>query len=124
MLLTSGDKKILISSGIVDSFIYKQTGLSRQHFQELFCLDAFNHPHPCIGFGQLVEKFLDACDRLPLSLQVIGALPCGKDLDYWKAQLLKVSKTLPNDIMSRLKISYDSLDEEEKQIFLDIASSL
>ena len=91
MLLTSRDKKILISSGIAHSFIYKQMSLSRQHSQELFCLDAFNHPDPCIGFGQLVEKFLDACDRLPLSLQVIGALPCGKDLDYWKAQLLKVS---------------------------------
>ena len=121
ILVTSRNKKILRSYGIVDSSFYKQTGLNRQHARKLFCSHAFNHLHPRIGFEQLVEKFLDACDGLPLSLKVIGALLRGEDLEYWEAQLNKISKILPNDILSRLKISYDSLDEEEKQIFLDIA---
>jgi hypothetical protein len=97
-------------------------GLNRQHSQELFCSHAFGQPHPVVGFEEVVEKFLDACDGLPLSLKVLGALLRGKDdLKYWNAQLRKTSKILPSDIQSRLKISYDALDKEEKQIFLDIA---
>jgi hypothetical protein len=35
--------------------------------------------------------------------------------------LRKTSKVLPSDIKNSFKISYDALDREEKQIFLDIA---
>jgi hypothetical protein len=105
----------------VESFIYKQTGLNRQHSQELFCSHAFNQPYPVIGFEKEVEKLLDVCKGLPLCLKVIGALVCGKDLKYWEAQFNKISKIIPNDILSSLKISYDNLDPEEKKIFLDIA---
>lgn len=37
-----------------------------------------------------------------------------------KHNSIKYPKILPNDILSRLKISYENLDTE-KQIFLDIA---
>jgi hypothetical protein len=51
---------------------------------------------------------------------VFGALLYGKDdLKYWKDQFCKISKV--PDIQSRLKISYDSLDRQDKHIFLDIA---
>lgn len=43
------------------------------------------------------------------------------DFKYWEAQFHKIRKALPTDIHSRLRISYDSLDEEEKQIFLHVA---
>jgi len=121
IVVTSRNKDLLTSSGIAESFIYRQTGLNRQHSRELFCLHAFDQSYPLIGFEELVEKYLGACDGLPLSLKVIGALLCGKDLKYWEAQLHKISKILPSDILNRLRISYDSLDDEEKQIFLDIA---
>jgi hypothetical protein len=85
-------------------------------------MSAFGQPHPVIGFDEMVEKFLKVCNGLPLSLKVLGALLRGKDdLRYWKAQLQKTSKILPRDIQSTLQISYDALDEVEKQIFLDIA---
>jgi hypothetical protein len=54
-------------------------------------------------------------------LKSSGRFFMAKNLEYWKAQLRKISKILPEDIQKTLKISYDSLDEEEKQIFLDIA---
>jgi hypothetical protein len=53
---------------------------------------------------------------------VFGALLHGSnDLSYWYKQLDKLEKTLPEEIQERLKISYDALNIEEKQIFLDIA---
>eukprot|EP00253_Pinus_taeda_P012754 PITA_12754 len=122
LLITSRNKDVLTSSGIVESSIYTLKGLNRQQSQKLFCWHAFGQPDPDVGFEEVLEKFLDVCDGLPLSLKVLGGLLRGKDdLDYWNAQLHKTSKVLPSDIQSRLRISYDSLDKEEKQIFLDIA---
>ena len=66
---------------------------------------------------------MDSYHGFPLSLKVLGALLRGReDLNHWEAQLRKISKILPQDIQSTLQISYDGLDDEqEQQIFLDIA---
>lgn len=123
ILVTSRDKDILTKSGIAESSIYKLTGLNPQHSQQLFCSYAFSQPHPSPGFKDLVDEFVRACDGLPLSLKMFGALLCGKnDRSYWEGQLGKLRQTkLPDEILNRFKISYDALDVEEKQIFLDIA---
>jgi Leucine-rich repeat (LRR) protein len=124
ILVTSRNKDVLISSAIPESSIYRLTGLSRQQSQELFCSHAFHRSHPVLGFQQEVNMFLDVCDGLPLSVKVFGALLRGnEDLEYWKAQYREISESqsLPPDIQRSLKISYDSLNPREKQIFLDIA---
>jgi len=121
ILVTSRNKDVLTSSGITESSIYPLKGLNREHSQELFCLHAFGQPHPVVGFEEVVEKFLDVCDGLPLSLKVLGALLHGKDLWYWKEQLGKTKTILPREVRSTLEISYDALDTQEKEIFLDIA---
>jgi Leucine-rich repeat (LRR) protein/adenylate kinase len=122
ILVTSRYKNVLTRWGIEDRFIYKLEGLNPQHSTELFCQHAFHQSDPVAGFEQVVNEFVDACGRLPLSLKVIGALLYGeKNLEHWKAQLRQISKFLPADIQTRLRISYDSLNEEEKQIFLDTA---
>ena len=43
----------------------------------------------------------------------------GKEKSYWKEQLNGLK--LPIGIEKRLRVSYDSLEDEEKEIFLDIA---
>jgi len=121
ILITSRSKDVLKRSGVQESSIYNLIGLSKQHSLELFCLHSFHQPHPPPGFESLVKKFLKACGGLPSSLKVIGALLHGKDTSYWEDQLNKLGRILPNDIKRRLQISYDALDTEEKQIFLDIA---
>ncbi|GLJ33617.1 hypothetical protein SUGI_0675860 [Cryptomeria japonica] len=45
----------------------------------------------------------------------------GEDRKFWELELKKVKKTLPQDIHKRLRISIDTLDNEEKQIFIDVA---
>eukprot|EP00253_Pinus_taeda_P002727 PITA_02727 len=122
ILITSRNKDVLGSAGIGGSSIYTLKGLNVKRSQELFCWHAFGQPRPVVGFEKVVEEFLYVCNGLPLSLKVLGALLRGEDdLKHWNAQLRKTSKVLPEDIGSTLRISYDALDEEEKQIFLDIA---
>eukprot|EP00253_Pinus_taeda_P001263 PITA_01263 len=123
ILVTSRYKDVLTSSGIAESSIYKLTGLDEQYSQQLFCSYAFLQPHPPLGFEYLVDEFCMACGGLPLSLKVFGGLLCQKkDKSYWEGQLDKLRQIkLPTEIQERLKISYNALDGEEKQIFLDIA---
>eukprot|EP00253_Pinus_taeda_P003101 PITA_03101 len=122
ILITSRSKDVLRRSGVEESSIYNLTGLSTEQSLELFCLYSFNQSHPLPGFESLVWKFIEACGGLPLSLKVFGALLNGEeDASYWEAQLDKLQRILPEEIKQRLQISYDALDREDRQIFLDIA---
>ncbi|XP_059067935.1 disease resistance protein Roq1 isoform X2 [Cryptomeria japonica] len=104
------------------SAIYKIRTLNPAHAQQLFCWHAFGQPSPLSGLKEFAEKFIDACRGLPLSLVVLGSQLHGKSSkNYWQSQLNKLSRLVPDDIKSRLKISYDALDKEEKEMFLDVA---
>ncbi|XP_057839989.2 disease resistance protein RUN1 isoform X2 [Cryptomeria japonica] len=106
------------------STIYRIKALDPLHANELFCWHAFLQSHSQEGFENIVEKFLLACNGLPLSLEVFGGLVYGKSKDYWKSQLDKIVRILPEDIKARLNVSYNSLDEEEKEMFMDVACFL
>lgn len=121
ILVTSRNKKVLLTERIAESLIYQLKGLNRSHSLELFCWHAFFQRHPLPGFEDLANRFVEACDGLPLSLEVFGGLLCQEnEKTYWEEQLNGL-ENLPLEIHVRLKISYDSLEAEEKDIFLDIA---
>lgn len=104
------------------SAVYEMKGLNPIHAKQLFCWHAFLQSYPLPGFEDLVEQFLYACNQLPLSLEVLGAQLYDKsDKDYWQCVLDKLSRILPRDINERLQVSYDALDEEDKEMFLDTA---
>ncbi|KAL4338607.1 hypothetical protein AHAS_Ahas12G0227100 [Arachis hypogaea] len=57
---------------------------------------------------------------VPLALKVLGSFLYSKTIEEWKSALGKL-KIYPNiDIFNVLKLSYDGLDDLEKDIFLDI----
>ncbi|GLJ34594.1 hypothetical protein SUGI_0695780 [Cryptomeria japonica] len=120
ILVTTREFEVLRAWGI--STVYKMKPLDPHHAEQLFCWHAFLQSSPFQGFESLVENFLNVCDGLPLSLKVFGAQLYGNlNKDYWMHQLDKISRILPKDIKQRLKVSYDALHDEEKEIFLDIA---
>ncbi|GLJ34298.1 hypothetical protein SUGI_0689240 [Cryptomeria japonica] len=120
IIITTRDKGILkrYDKSII---IYEMKPMDRRHAEQLFSWYAFNKSFPVPGFEDLVGKFLNACNGLPLTLKVLGGLLHGREKDFWESQSHKVSKLLPGDVQNRLKLSYDALDDEIKAIFLDIA---
>eukprot|EP01018_Ginkgo_biloba_P025106 Gb_32215 [translate_table: standard] len=119
VLVCSRDKGLLNRSGI--SLLHHVKLLHEKHARELFCWQAFLQPFPREGFEDLVQGFLNVCKGLPLSLKVFGALVYGKrNRSYWELEIKEISKRLDSNIMKTLRISYDALEEEEKEIFLDI----
>ncbi|XP_059075569.1 disease resistance protein RPV1 isoform X2 [Cryptomeria japonica] len=115
-------RELSVLKGWDISAIYKIRTLNPAHAQQLFCWHAFGQPSPLLGFKEFAEKFIYACSCLPLSLVVLGSQLYGESSKkYWQSQLNKLSILVPDDIKSRLKVSYDTLDKEEKEMFLDVA---
>ena len=46
---------------------------------------------------------------------------CGRNIQDWENALKKYENIPDKNIQEKLKISYDGLEETEKDIFLDIA---
>ncbi|GLJ14110.1 hypothetical protein SUGI_0226280 [Cryptomeria japonica] len=118
VIITTRDQSVLRGA----DFHYKMQGMDKDRAKLLFCRHAFRGQDPPISYEKLVENFVEFCGGLPLSLKVLGAHVYRRDKHYWELELEKVRKIQPKDIMQRLKISFDGLDTEEKQIFIDIAS--
>eukprot|EP01018_Ginkgo_biloba_P032065 Gb_09090 [translate_table: standard] len=118
IIVTARDRSVLKLSGI--SLHYGVTALDLKHAQQLFCRHAFHQPHPRNGFEDVVRKVLIKCGGFPLLLKFIGRhlrLYGNNDIASWEDELEKISE-LRRGI---LQGGYDSLSEEEKEIFVDIA---
>eukprot|EP01018_Ginkgo_biloba_P005094 Gb_13560 [translate_table: standard] len=123
VLVTTRDRRILERPQISD--IYKVTGLNYEHSTELFCRHAFLKPRPTIGLDDLVLKFVEILDGLPLALETFGShLYRISERRAWEDILKRISRILPTDIKERLRITFDEIDDEEKSMFLDAACCL
>ncbi|GLJ38774.1 hypothetical protein SUGI_0790520 [Cryptomeria japonica] len=119
VIVTTRDEGVLIQARVIVR--YKMKEMNRQHSRELFCWHAFHRQSCRSGYDNLVDSFVNLCKGSPLALKVMAAHVFGRDKAYWKLQLDVVKARLHKDIRDTLKISYDALEEDEKQIFMDIA---
>ncbi|KAI5345114.1 hypothetical protein L3X38_012991 [Prunus dulcis] len=89
---------------------------------ELFSWHAFGQDHPIEGYTKLSEKVVSQSGGLPLALKTLGSSLSGQSIAVWESALKKL-EVIPNgDIMNKLKISYDSLqDNDDQDLFLHVA---
>ncbi|KAJ9675886.1 hypothetical protein PVL29_024718 [Vitis rotundifolia] len=119
IIITTKDKALLNMHG-VDS-VYKAGGLKYIEALELFCWYAFKHNPPAEDYMQLCKNFVEYIDGLPLAIKVLGSFVKNKTIDEWKSALDKLKRIPHKDIQKVLRISFDGLDDNQKDIFLDIA---
>ncbi len=108
--------------------------LEENDARELFMFHAFGNANhvPTKDFKDICIKIIKACGGLPLSLKVLGSFLCHtKELEIWEGALSKLksgqSLTRGNEneeLWSILKISYEYLDKQNQNMFLDIACFL
>ncbi|KAG0561264.1 hypothetical protein KC19_9G049900 [Ceratodon purpureus] len=108
---------------------HKVQGLGSEDSKRVFASYAFgrhwNDKPP--GFGELVAEISEACRGVPLVLKVCGALLKGReDAGFWSEVLMELkSGTFDDDgISDCLKISFNALDQEYQDMFLDITCVL
>ncbi len=108
--------------------------LEEKQARELFMFHAFGNANhvPTKDVKDICTKIIETCEGLPLSLKVLGSFLCNtEELESWEGALSKLkngqSVTGGNDneeLWSKLKICYDSLDKQHQSMFLDIACFL
>lgn len=70
------------------------------------------------------KKAVGIAGGLPLALEVIGSFLSCNSREKWDAILKKLERVPHEGVDSKLKISYEELDNRQKHIFLDIACLL
>ncbi|XWS75620.1 hypothetical protein CRYUN_Cryun01aG0106800 [Craigia yunnanensis] len=119
IIVTSRDKQILTNGSV--NGIYDLKELSYNDSLQLFSLFAFKQNHLVDDFKDLSNNILEYAKGVPIALKVLGSTLHQRSILYWESALNRL-KQYPNPkIQNVLKISFDGLDEIEKNIFLDIA---
>ncbi|XP_062158555.1 TMV resistance protein N-like isoform X2 [Alnus glutinosa] len=121
IIITTRDREVLTDHEVVDDLIYEVEELDINEAFELFRWNAFRDDEATDDLLELMKDAINYVGGLPLALEVLGSYLYRKDISRWKSALNKYKSIPPNDILRRLRISYDGLDENEKVIFLDIA---
>ena len=119
IIITTRDKHVLTMHGV--DVIYEVQKLQDDKAIELFNHHAFiNHP-PTEDVMELSQRVIAYAQGLPLALEVLGSSLCKKSKDEWECALNKLEKIPDMEIRKVLQTSFDELDDDQKNIFLDIA---
>ncbi|XP_057989346.1 disease resistance protein RPV1 [Hevea brasiliensis] len=117
IILTSRDKQLLKN---VSAEIYEVKKLNDDEALQLFSFHAFKPNFVKKEYMQLSRKAIGYADGNPLALKVLGS-KFGKRTEEWEDKLEKLKDIPDRKIQEILRISYDDLDPDEKEIFLDVA---
>ncbi|XP_065627330.1 disease resistance protein RUN1 isoform X2 [Quercus suber] len=120
VIITTRDKQVLATLGR-DHQIYRVEELNQCQALELFSLHAFQTSKPKEDYSNLAKQIICYANGLPLALKIMGSDLCGKSIPEWKSAIEKYKNIPHEDIEKILRISYDGLGKNEKDIFLDIA---
>ncbi|XP_048131485.1 disease resistance protein L6-like [Rhodamnia argentea] len=119
IIITTRNESILEEVGVDYSYDLKE--MDNDQSLILFSKHAFRKDSPPREFKDLTNEVVSITRGLPLSLEVLGSLLCGKKLAFWRDTIDKLKKVPPKEVREKLSIGYDALEYEQKQIFLDIA---
>ncbi|KAK7349287.1 hypothetical protein VNO77_06537 [Canavalia gladiata] len=118
IIITTRDKQVLAKE---DADIYKVEALNFNESLRLFNLNAFKQNHSEIEYHELSKRVVNYAKGTPLVLKVLGHLLHGKGKEIWENQLERLKKVQSKKVYDVIKLSYDDLEQDEKEILLDIA---
>ncbi|CAI0417994.1 unnamed protein product [Linum tenue] len=120
-IVTSRDCKMLSRLNENKCKLYEVQALSPSHSVKLFSKHAFKKDYPPPDYEILSSDIVSTMGGLPLALEVVGSLLHREEKSIWEAKLKQLREVPEKHAIERLKISYDALEYEAKEIFLDIA---
>ncbi|PWA87500.1 hypothetical protein CTI12_AA128840 [Artemisia annua] len=114
IIITTKEKSLLEAHG-VDS-IHQIELLKDGEALELFN----SYAAPKKEYEKLSLEIVSSAGDLPLTFKVLGSFLHDKEENVWTSALNDLMLT-STETLKKLKISYDALESDEKEIFLDLA---
>ncbi|KAL7607291.1 hypothetical protein Lser_V15G19694 [Lactuca serriola] len=119
IIITTRDEQVLVAHRM--KLIYDVNLLSNNEAIFLFSRYAFGTDIPAQGYEELCRQVVRYAAGLPLTIRVLGSFLCGKNELEWIDALERL-KTIPlNETLKKLELSYIALEEDYKEIFLNVA---
>ncbi|TYG47808.1 hypothetical protein ES288_D11G371400v1 [Gossypium darwinii] len=120
IVVTTREEHLLRSWPVDD--MYEPTTLNPKDALQLFSLKAFHSDtEQKDDFIELSKHVVNYAGGLPLALEVFGSFLCGRNATQWRSAIERLKRDSNKEILDKLQISFDGLEEREKNIFLDIA---
>ncbi|XP_028785835.1 TMV resistance protein N-like [Neltuma alba] len=119
IIATTRDKHLLARHGV--ERIYEVESLNENEALKLLKWSAFGENKVDPSFMDMLNNVVLYAGGLPLALEVIGSNLFNRGINDWNSALDNYRRIPNREIQQALKMSYDALDEFEKEIFLDIA---
>ncbi|XP_040371413.1 disease resistance protein RPV1 isoform X2 [Rosa chinensis] len=119
IVITTTDVQLLKAHGV--DATYRANGLNCDESLQLLCLKAFKKCPPPEDYLHLCYNILGYAKGLPLALVVLGSFLFGRSTDEWASAIDRLKNTPDKRIIDVLRISFDGLDEKDREIFLHIA---
>ncbi|XP_019159713.1 PREDICTED: TMV resistance protein N-like [Ipomoea nil] len=119
VIVTTRDSHLLSDLGTKETYMVKK--LSIGDSLQLLSWHAFGVPIPLKEYYGLCKTIASYTDGLPLALTIIGSHLRRRSVQEWIEEVEKLRSKPRDDIQKVLKRSYDALDDDTKNIFLDIS---
>ncbi|XP_048136645.1 disease resistance protein RUN1-like [Rhodamnia argentea] len=130
IIVTTRDKSVLKIDGeptgegplkSADISTYEVQEMEFHHAFKLFSRHAFRRDSPPDDYVSLSKKVVSTLGKLPLALEVTGSSLSSKSKEFWVDTLKKLGKAPSKEVQKTLMITYERLDDAQRQVFPDIA---
>ncbi|KAL4571739.1 hypothetical protein LXL04_018504 [Taraxacum kok-saghyz] len=122
IIITTRDEQLLVAHRV--KLIHNVNLLSHEEAICLLSRYAFGREIPSQGYEMISKQVVHYASGLPLTIRVLGSFLCGKDKQEW-ADAIERLKTIPlTETLEKLELSYNGLEEDYKEMFLDVACLL
>ncbi|KAD4585148.1 hypothetical protein E3N88_22749 [Mikania micrantha] len=119
IIITTRDEHLLRTHKV--DHVYPIKLLSNDEAIQLFRRHAYNEKDPVEDYETLSKSVISYASGLPLALRVIGSFLYDKNKNEWISALDKLKEIPDPKVMDILKLSFDGLEDYQKELFLDIA---
>lgn len=119
ILITTRDMQVLVAHRV--NVIHDVNLLEDEEAMFLFSKYAFGMSTPPHGYEMLSREVVRYAASLPLTIKSLGLQLHKKDKRVWEVFLKRLEEIPPEDTQKILELSYINLEEDHKEIFLDIA---
>ncbi|KAJ9551871.1 LOW QUALITY PROTEIN: hypothetical protein OSB04_015916 [Centaurea solstitialis] len=118
IIITTRDEQVLRSHDVEPIQVNL---LSNEEALPLFCMNAFGTEIPIQGYEELSREGVSYAAGLPLTITVLGSHLRGRSTCGWKGVLKSLKRMPKKEVVDILELSYTCLEDDIKEIFLDVA---